>query len=516
MLWALYSGYVLRRMDKERIDVGKTNTTYADDFHFSWTITSVAEFDKAYAAVKHVLQVLQQRGLSVSADKTVIILDIRGKHAKKTLRRYVVKTSKGRCIRVKFGTQCLDLKIVASHVYLGIKISFRKFEMATAQHRMQLARGVFSRLKTILRCQAVPQYLRLRLSQSCVPPCLLHGLDCAGITEVIAGKIRSLVTQQLRQIVRSYSMFTHEANEDLLIRLNVEDPIDRIHKAFTKRCSKSPTDFECLQVWESHTQWLNVLRGRLFDNSNAAWQSAQDARIGSAGQSSIKTQVVPVNLVTEQFICHECGFAFATQAALKSHKYKLHFAEKDKKARQEEIHKRRQHPVTEHAKDDMPTCKHCGHKFETWPAFTYHINSRNCAEIRFFYAQENNREQLATLQDALTYRDELLQAATFLTWSEMAELQVVKQHHNHCLECHHWCASPMYVKRHMRSKHPELTEIVQDVTAKIIQSDLALKSPCRFCGQVFKNRRAHLSSCVGICNGHYLLRRLGRKLATGP
>ena len=300
-------------------------------------------------------------------------------------------------------------------------------------------------------------------------------------------------------------MFTHEANEDLLIRLRVEDPIDRIYKAFTNRCSKPSMDFEHLQVWESRTQWLNVLRGRLFDNSEAARQSAQDVRIGSAGQSSARTRVVPVNLVTGQFICHECGFAFATQAALKSHKYKIHCAEQDKKTRHAEIHKRKQHPATEHARDGMAMCKHCGHQFETWPAFTYHVNSRNCAETRFFYAQENNRDQLATLQDALTYGDELLQAATSLTWREMAELHVVKQHRNHCLECHHWCASPMYVKRRMKSKHPELTEIVQDVTAKIIQSDWAPKSPCRFCGQTFKNRRAHLSSCIGVFNGHYLL-----------
>ena len=340
-------------------------------------------------------------------------------------------------------------------------------------------------------------------------------LDCAGITDVIAGKIRSLVTQQLRQMVRSYSMFTHEANEDLLLRLHIEDPIGRIYKAFTHRCSKPPMEFECLQVWESHAQWLHVLRGRLFDNSEVARQSAQDVRIGSAGQSSTKARVVPVHIVTEQFVCHECGFAFATQAALKSHKYKIHFAEKDKETRQAEIHKRKQHPATEHARDGMPTCKHCGHQFESWPAFAYHVNSRSCAETRFFYSQENSRDQLATLQDALMSRDELLQAATSLKWREMAELPVVKQHHNHCLECHHWCASPMYVKRHMKSKHPELTAIVQDVTAKIVQSDLALKSPCRFCGQTFKNRRAHLSSCIGVFNGHYLIRRLGRTLVTG-
>ena len=514
LLWALYSGFILRDMNGEMVQVRDTCTTYADDFHFAWTIRSARDLDQAYNAVRHVLQVLHRRGLRISSDKTVLVLDIRGRHAKKILRRYVVKTSRGRCMRFQFSDQCFDLKIVSSHVYLGAKISFRKFEMETAQHRMHLARCGFSRLRTILRCQAVPLKLRLQLWRSCILPCLLHALDCTGITDVIAGKVRSLVTQQLRQIARTYSMFTLETNEDLLLRLRIDDPIDLVYKAFHRTFSAQRPEHDRLQVWPSHTQWQSILHGQLFDNSLLASQGAMDVRVGPE-QSNRNARLVPVPLVAEQFLCQECGFAFATHAALKSHKYRMHYQEADKQLRQQQIQNHKRKQVTEHASNGMPTCRHCGHEFESWPAFTYHVNSQSCPQIRQFYALQDSGEQLADMQDALTYRDELLEATKHLTWREIADLPLVRQHHHHCLECHHWSASPQYVKRHMKAKRPESWHIVEQVTSHIVQNDFALSSPCRYCGCTFQNRRAHLRTCIGIFNGHYLLKRLSRKPATG-
>ena len=129
----------LKGVRGDKIHVQDSNATYADNFHFAWTINSAAEFVKAYEAARRVCQTHLMRGLQVSADKIVILLDIRGKRAKKSLRRHMVKTSQVRCF--KCGDQCLDLKTVTSHVYLAAKISYRKFEMDTAQHRVQLARG---------------------------------------------------------------------------------------------------------------------------------------------------------------------------------------------------------------------------------------------------------------------------------------------------------------------------------------------------------------------------------------
>ena len=226
---------------------------------------------------------------------------------------------------------------------------------------------------------------------------------------------------------------------------------------FTRHFSDAPpnpiAEHDALQVWESHGQWLSTLCGRFYDNSEAASQGALGARAGPESKTSGKARVMPVHLVAEQFACNECGFAFATQAALKAHKFKMRYEEDDKKARQQEIIQHKQSQATERARNGMPTCRHCGYDFESWPD----INSRSCPEIKHFFSQPDCQSQLADLQVA---QDDVLQAATYMTWQEMALLPVVKRSHNHSVECNHWCASPLYVRRHMRAKRPELMPIV--------------------------------------------------------
>ena len=97
LLWAAYSGYVLRHLHREGVlHVPRDNNTYADDKHFAWLIRSGKDMELAYAAIKHVLGGLLRFGLSISFEKTVILLALRGPQAAKTLDRYVVQLEKGR------------------------------------------------------------------------------------------------------------------------------------------------------------------------------------------------------------------------------------------------------------------------------------------------------------------------------------------------------------------------------------------------------------------------------------
>ena len=85
-LWAIYSGWLLRRMDLPgTLNVAQANTTYADDMHYQWDIHNGVDLEAAYGAMKHILLSLQRAGLSVSEDKTVIILGIKGSLAQRAL-----------------------------------------------------------------------------------------------------------------------------------------------------------------------------------------------------------------------------------------------------------------------------------------------------------------------------------------------------------------------------------------------------------------------------------------------
>ncbi|CAE7827452.1 unnamed protein product, partial [Symbiodinium sp. CCMP2456] len=59
LLWAVYCGWLLQGMSEpEVLDVLQTNTSYADDMHYAWTILNGRDLEKAYAAMKHILTYL--------------------------------------------------------------------------------------------------------------------------------------------------------------------------------------------------------------------------------------------------------------------------------------------------------------------------------------------------------------------------------------------------------------------------------------------------------------------------
>ena len=109
----------------------------------------------------------------MSFSKTVILLELRGAKAANTLKRYTVLLPDGPHMRFMINNQRVDVRIVTKHVYLGVVITYRKFEMDTVKHRLDIAKGQFARLKPILRCQAVPLALRLRLWKAFQQACCM-------------------------------------------------------------------------------------------------------------------------------------------------------------------------------------------------------------------------------------------------------------------------------------------------------------------------------------------------------
>ena len=53
-----------------------------------------------------------------------------------------------------------------------------------------------------------------------------------------------------------------------------------IYKVFQRCCAKPGAEFDLLQERESHGQWLGLMRGRLYENSESAFRGAQDASVG--------------------------------------------------------------------------------------------------------------------------------------------------------------------------------------------------------------------------------------------
>ena len=514
VLWAVFSGWLLKQLESQHnlIDfVSRTNTTYADDFIFSWIIDSGSALEIAYRQARMVLRFLDSKGLTISPSKTVVILEVRGPQAHKALSKYLVTLKEGVYIRFKIQDRHVDLKVVHQHTYLGAQIGFRKFEQQTAQHRMQLATGQFQRLKPVLRCQSVPCSLRMQLWKACIPPCLVHGLDCTGLPPTEAKQVETLLITQARAVARSYSWLTHESNRQFLQRHRITHPAECILQAIKNREAMDTHLGSQIRPGEAQMQWRRMLRGCLQTAKPERAVNTPSSTIGELARAP-GVCLIPVDkIIHEVFECSECGVRFSTAAALKRHTFLQHFAEEQRLARQQEVKQSAQQANMEHSKSGMPWCKHCLKKFNNWPNFYYHINARGCEMLRAIYEQSQPGHTLALLSEALVHNADILEKARQCTWLDLASHSLVKQKLHHCVECHHWSLKPQYVKRHMLAKHPELTDVIQKCAAFVKQSNLGrLTSPCRFCGETFNRRDAHLRSCVALFSGAYLYTRVAR------
>ncbi|CAE7658315.1 unnamed protein product [Symbiodinium sp. CCMP2592] len=286
VLWAMVSGWLLKQlpgMDLE--EKARCATAYADDFLYKWIIKSGRALEEAYSKIRQVLIHLSAHGLEISTSKTVILVELRGSKAQQALRKYTVTLKDGLYMRFQLGAKQVDLKIVPHHVYLGAVIGYRRMGPDTLKHRVALATDQFSRLRPILRCRAVPQQLRLRLWHACIPSCLLHGLDCTGLTSPEAMQVRSLIVQQARTVVNSHSMWTHETNQDFTRRLQIVQPLERLHQAILHR----------QRLDSAQLQWRAVLLSQV-----------QLAEPGPSAEP-MPAHVVPVHQIAEIFDCPECG-----------------------------------------------------------------------------------------------------------------------------------------------------------------------------------------------------------------
>ena len=171
---------------------------------------------------------------------------------------------------------------------------------------MKIAKGSFGRLKSVLTCRSVPVRKRLELWRSCVVSTLIHGLDVMVLSNAQAGKLRSLAIQQARQITKSYSVITRESNDDFMERYAIPDVVELIAAAFVRFSEKPAADFEQLPELDRCRQWRSILSANFLDIA----PGALGARTGPDGVNILPpVKLVPVDLVAEQFLCDECGFA---------------------------------------------------------------------------------------------------------------------------------------------------------------------------------------------------------------
>ena len=197
-LWVSFTLSVLEHLARHRSLSWVQNilTLFADDFCGHWTITCLQDWTSAISDLTLLLETLETYQLKVNLQKTALLVNPKGKTAKKLLRQHTrQKAGETFLILQVHGRECL-LRIKESHTYLGTIISYRDRRDLNVGHRISAAQTRYQQLRKILNGRGpLSTKYRLRLWQACIPPCLTYSLEATGCTARGLQSIKTIATR---------------------------------------------------------------------------------------------------------------------------------------------------------------------------------------------------------------------------------------------------------------------------------------------------------------------------------
>ena len=333
-----------------------SQTYYADDFHFAWELSCARDLRQACQLLPRLLADLEHMGMNVSLNKSVALLAIKGTEAEKLLKEFTMIRQGVRVLRVRHAAGLFTLPLRRVHDYLGVKIGYATFELATVQHRMTLSWTAFHRLHSLLKHPLIPLRKRVLLWKSCVWSVLSYGLPATGLDPNSAQQLVSGVMRQLRSVARSPAHISHLTNTDILNRLEAPHPLQWMTDRSTARLAACKRDVSHVQPERVQQWWAAV---------HSSFQITQLRALGSGVLTEV-TQVLRIHCS-----CSVCGQSFPSTHALK-------------------VHMGKKHPQSQTAHDPNPTiknkqhalggpqCRHCLKRFSAWPQSMGHINQQAC------------------------------------------------------------------------------------------------------------------------------------------
>ncbi|CAE7938670.1 Pol, partial [Symbiodinium necroappetens] len=182
---------------------GKHLSVYADDKHGYWTIRSINDLTEARRQLGLLIHTITELGMKVNGAKSRVVLVLKGRlHAQ--LMKRCTKYWKGHtCLIVNSPAGTMYIPVQPNLEYLGVKLSYGRFEVQAAQHRVQQAHAVFNQLKAPLRINGpLSRRHRLRLYKACVMPSLLYGLVSVGCNMETVKLLSSTISRHLRKVLR--------------------------------------------------------------------------------------------------------------------------------------------------------------------------------------------------------------------------------------------------------------------------------------------------------------------------
>ena len=496
LIWTCFTCFVVKRLDK--IVSLQDLQIYADDFLMTKIFHTKEQFVSALKSIPVLMQHLRNFGLRINVNKTAVLIRMAQRDGRNMLKQHLCQNKDGVYLRT-LEAQAQFLPVKSSHKYLGCIISLHDFEALTFQHRLELGRNQFSRLRSVLmshRCLTLSK--RAYMWQVCVWTTLSYGLACCGCASLQLQRLSGIVAKQLRSVARMPRHITHTTNAEIHDLLKVPTPAKLLEKAsdsLVERLQRIVTQAEPDDVM----LWPSIHR-------QATWSAHL---IRDAAQHD--TQLVRA-LNEEAVPCPICGLYFAGQTGLRKHISRKHPDADNQVTPQEDI-KRELHCV-----DGMPVCRGCGKRFHHMQTLLRHVRMKRCTGSSQTLEPAPGKVEPVPLSQ----RKELVRSwiqggsqALLASLDSVSELR--KEMREHCCICRQWIADPRHIKLHIRITHSEVyNSLHDDTTADCKQLTGAITSSCSFCGvPSLTNKSRHATGCTVLYQAALCCRIHGQFEGTG-
>ena len=450
-------------------------TLFADDIHAGLAFFSSQQLLDSISGLGHLLDALEHLGLTISLEKTFVILHICGTNCRSIRKQIVKQDSQGMYIEVPRAQHLPSrLRVKTTAKYLGVQISYQNPETLTMQTRLKAAQLNFQRLKRWLCSRRIRLTCRLQMWHSCVFMSLVYGIFAVEFTLPNIMQAQKTIIGMYRRMLRDFGQRTKHTHEFVMQANNLTRPIDlflatayRLQCTLSQRLNQlSPNDI-LLQIDWSHLPFLIQLLHAI--------KSTSQVPLG---------QLLTTEAAGCKYNCSYCSLAFDSIPNLRRHETHVHGISQLRSLCTS---------ISSHALQGLPTCSHCYESFSTWRQFQVHLE-RNCCQaiqprrlppqlieqVHYQEMQEPLQVRHLSLLLSKPYGQQVLAIVARSAWQELLELPAAtKDLSKYCILCGTFHNRPQDLNLHLKTQHCNWVPHVQVKAAQLCRAQ-ASNSPCRF------------------------------------
>ena len=191
--------------------VRQTVTAFADDIHQGSILRSRHQLLLELARLGMLLDALEEMGLTLSLEKSYILLEIAGTHSRKIKSKLLKQEGASTFVEIPRADGSFSrIPVKRKADYLGTCLSYTAFEQLTFSKRVQCARITFHRLRRWLSSPHIALHHRLQLWRASVYSTLTYGMWAVNITLPILKNYQQIVLGMYRKLTRNHSFRTRE------------------------------------------------------------------------------------------------------------------------------------------------------------------------------------------------------------------------------------------------------------------------------------------------------------------